>query len=41
MYEDLARIAQAEYGDIATGWRLFHRRANVPLKLRWISFGND
>lgn len=34
MYEDLARIAQAEYGDIATGWRLFHRRANVPLKLR-------
>ena len=34
MYEDLAHIAESEYGDIVTDSRLLYRRAAIPLKLR-------
>lgn len=34
MYEELARIAEGEFGDIVTGWQLSYRRAAIPLKLR-------
>jgi len=34
MYEELARIAEGEFGDIVTSWQLSYRRAAIPLKLR-------
>ena len=34
MYEELARIAESEFGDIITGWQFFYRRATISLKLR-------
>jgi Family of unknown function (DUF6516) len=34
IYDDLAGIALAEFGDIVTGHQLFYRRATAPLKLR-------
>ncbi|MBS1250959.1 MAG: hypothetical protein MAG431_02558 [Chloroflexi bacterium] len=34
MYEELAEIAENEFGDLVTGWHLFCRRAAIPLKLR-------
>jgi hypothetical protein len=34
MYDGLIRIARDEYGDVVIAWRLFYRRANIPLKLR-------
>jgi len=34
MYDKLAEIAVSEFGDIVTDWKLFYRRAAVPIKLR-------
>ncbi len=34
MYEELAHLAESEFGDIVTGWQLSYRRATIPLKLR-------
>ncbi len=34
MYDELARIAETEFGDIVTGWYFIHRHASIPLKLR-------
>ncbi|TRZ52300.1 hypothetical protein D4S03_03665 [bacterium] len=34
MYEELAHLAESEFGDIVTGWQLSYRRAAIPLKLR-------
>ena len=34
MYDELARIAQEEFGDIVNAARVFHRRTATPLKLR-------
>lgn len=34
MYEELARLAESEFGDIVTSWHFIYRRASIPLKLR-------
>jgi hypothetical protein len=34
MYEELAHLAEKEFGDIVTGWHFIYRRASIPLKLR-------
>lgn len=34
MYHNLANIAQSEFNDIVTRYRLFYRRSTIPLKLR-------
>ena len=34
MYEELAQIAEKEFGDIITERQLFYRRAAIPIKLR-------
>lgn len=34
MYEELAHLAESEFGDIVTGWHFIYRRASIPLKLR-------
>ena len=34
MYDELACIAQEEFGDIVNAARVFHRRTATPLKLR-------
>ncbi|RLC81129.1 MAG: hypothetical protein DRI61_04375 [Chloroflexi bacterium] len=34
MYDELARIAQSEFGDIIIGYRILRRRTAAPLKLR-------
>lgn len=34
MYEDLAKIAVKQFGDVVTDWRLFYRRSELPVKLR-------
>jgi hypothetical protein len=34
VYEELARIAEDECGDLVSGSRLLYHRASVPLKLR-------
>jgi len=34
MYEELARLAENEFGDIVASWSFLYRRASIPLKLR-------
>jgi hypothetical protein len=34
MYEELARLAEDEFGDIVASWSFLYRRASIPLKLR-------
>ena len=34
MYEELAHLAESEYGDIVASWHFIYRRASIPLKLR-------
>jgi hypothetical protein len=34
MFEDLARLAETEFGDIVMGWHFIYRRSSIPLKLR-------
>ncbi len=34
MYEELAHIAESEFGDIVTDWHFIYRHASIPLKLR-------
>ena len=52
VYGELASIAVREFGDFVTDWRLFYRRAAVPVKLRllvsdgtyvdvWLSYSGE
>lgn len=34
MYDEFARLAESEFGDIVTEWQFIYRRAAIPLKLR-------
>lgn len=34
MYEELAHLAENEFGDIIVAWHFIYRRASIPLKLR-------
>jgi hypothetical protein len=34
IYEQIARIAESEFGDIVAEWHFIYRRASLPLKLR-------